>query len=322
MRCRSFGEKRAVPSARKKREEDVPTLTALLDAARESAGTAKDIGRAILNAASSLRGKDPGLTLPLQAPKSILNQKIGRSRRFATQRVPIDDVKRIATKHGGTVNDVILAICGSALRRFLTEQGALPSKPLVAMVPVNVRPKGDPGGDGNAVGAILASLATDIADPIERLRVIIASTTRGKEQLRGMSKKAIIQYSALALAPLMLAFVPGAPGRLRPAFNVVVSNVPGPDEPMYLRGFKLDEVYPLSIPFHGYGLNVTVESYAGFLGFGFTGCRDTLPPLAAPRGVQRAGARGARSAVISGSRRRRRTRRGGEAGRRSARGRG
>ena len=77
----------------------------------------------------------------------------------------------------------------------------------------------------------------------------------------------------------MLSFIPGAVGRLRPAFNVVVSNVPGPESPLYFRGWRLDEMYPLSIPFHGYGLNITVQSYAGSLNFGFTGCRDTLPHL-------------------------------------------
>jgi diacylglycerol O-acyltransferase len=77
----------------------------------------------------------------------------------------------------------------------------------------------------------------------------------------------------------MLSFVPAAVGKVRPAFNVVISNVPGPDAPLYLRGWRLDATYPLSIPFHGYALNITVQSYAGTLGFGFTGCRDTLPHL-------------------------------------------
>jgi hypothetical protein len=141
-----------------------------------------------------------------------------------------------------------------------------------------VRPKDDPGG-GNAVGAILATLATDIASPRASLQAIIASTKKAKALLQGMSKNAIIQYSALILAPLMLAFVPGTAGRIRPAFNVVISNVPGPDDPLYFRGWRLDEVYPLSIPFNGYGLNITVQSYAGSLNFGFIGCRDTIPHL-------------------------------------------
>lgn len=264
--------------AKREPEEAVPTLAALLAAARDQMGVAKDIGRAVMNVVRARRAHDRGLALPLQAPKSILNQRISRSRRFATQQVSLDRIRKIAAASGGTLNDVVLAICGVALRRFLALQGALPKRPLVAMVPVNVRPKDDPGG-GNAVGAILASLATDIEDPRKCLEAVIASTRRAKAQLQGMSMNAIVQYSALVLAPLMLALVPGAVGRVRPAFNVVISNVPGPEDPLYFRGWRLDEMYPLSIPFHGYALNITVQSYAGSLNFGFTGCRDTLPHL-------------------------------------------
>jgi diacylglycerol O-acyltransferase len=146
------------------------------------------------------------------------------------------------------------------------------------MIPVNVRPKDDVGG-GNAVGAVLAALGTDLRDPADRMRRIVASTTRAKEQLQGMSRNAIMQYSALLLAPLLLSFVPGAIGRMRPAFNVVVSNVPGPERPLYFRGWRLQAAYPLSIPFNGYALNITVQSYAGTLNFGFIGCREALPHL-------------------------------------------
>src|SRR5262249_21754109 len=142
----------------------------------------------------------------------------------------------------------------------------------------NARPKDDPGG-GNAVGAMLCSLATDIADPLARFRAIIQSTTRAKEQLQGMSRSAIMQYSILLMTPLLLSLVPGAAGRFRPAFNVVISNVAGPDKPLYFRGFRLEATYPLSIPFHGYALNITVTSYAGTLDFGFIGCRDAVPHL-------------------------------------------
>jgi diacylglycerol O-acyltransferase len=269
---------RSESERRREHEEPAPTFSALLNAVRDQIGVAKDIGRAVMKAVRGFRDDGPKLALPLQAPKSILNQKISRSRRFATQQISVDRIKRVATAAGGTLNDVVLAICGAALRRFLRELGELPERPLVAMVPVNVRPKDDPGG-GNAVGAILASLATDVESPRKCLDAVIVSTRRAKEQLQGMSKGAIMQYSGLVLAPLMLSFIPGAVGRLRPAFNVVVSNVPGPETPLYFRGWRLDEMYPLSIPFHGYGLNITVQTYAGSLNFGFTGCRDTLPHL-------------------------------------------
>jgi diacylglycerol O-acyltransferase / wax synthase len=273
-----FFSPRPHDDTRRPREEEAPTLASLLRAVREQIGAAKSIGRALVSVVRAIRSHDRSLALPLQAPKSSLNQRISRSRRFATQRIDTARVKRIATAAGGTVNDVVLAITGSALRRFLTEQGTLPEASLVAMVPVNIRPKDDPGG-GNAVGAVLATLATDVKAPKERLTRIIESTQRAKAMLQGMSKIAIMQYSALVLAPMMLSFVPGVVGRMRPAFNVVVSNVPGPESPLYFRGWKLDEIYPLSIPFHGYGLNVTLQSYVGSLNFGFTGCRDTVPHL-------------------------------------------
>jgi diacylglycerol O-acyltransferase / wax synthase len=274
-----FWERPPIEKGEKRGGEHVPTFETLVRLAREQAGVTKDVGRALMNVVRAVRHPERDLVTPMQAPKSILNQRITRSRRFATQQVELARVKKVAAAHGATVNDVILTICGSALRRFLVAQDALPEKPLVAMVPVNVRPKDDPGGSGNAVGAILASLATDVSDDEERLARICASTKKAKEQLSGMSKNAIMQYSALVMTPLMLSFVPAAVGKVRPAFNVVVSNVPGPETPLYLRGWRLDATYPLSIPFHGYALNITVQSYAGTLGFGFTGCRDTLPHL-------------------------------------------
>ncbi len=251
------------------------TFDRLIGGVREEIGTAKDVGRALLKVGG--RRGEGGPVSPLHTPRSILNQRISRARRFATQQFPVDRLKLVG-KGRRTLNDVVLAMCAGGLRRFLGEQGALPAEPLTAMIPVNVRPKDDPGG-GNAVGAILASLATDVADPLERMRRIVASTSRAKEQLQGMSRKAILQYSALLMTPLFLSAIPGAAGRLRPAFNLVVSNVPGPDRPLYFRGWKMEAAYPLSIPFSGYALNITVESYAGLLGIGFIGCRDAVPHL-------------------------------------------
>jgi len=253
-----------------------PTLAALLEAARGQAGAARAAGRAISRVVRASRAQDRALVAPLQAPRCTLNRRISRNRRFATQQLELARLRAVARDAGGTLNDVVLALVGSALRRLLLEQDALPARPLIAMVPVNVRPKGDPGG-GNAIAAILASLATDVADPRDRLRAVIASTRRAKEQLQGMSRAAILQYSAFLLAPIALQAAAG--GRTRPAFNVVVSNVPGPEQDLYFQGARLEALYALSIPFHGYGLNVTITGYAGTLGFGFTGCRDTVPHL-------------------------------------------
>jgi diacylglycerol O-acyltransferase / wax synthase len=258
--------------------EHVPSMAKLLEIVRDQVDATRDVGRAIANVVRAVRAHDHSLVAPMQAPRSILNRRISRNRRFATQQYATERLRRIGKAAGGTVNDVILALCGAALRRLLCDLDALPEQPLIAMLPVNIRPKGDPGG-GNAVGAILASLATDVEDPGERLRAVIDSTSRAKEQLRGMSKSAILQYSALLMAPLTLQQVTGTAGRMRPAFNVVISNVPGPTAPLYFRGARLEALYPLSIPFHGYALNITITGYADTLNFGFTGCRDTLPHL-------------------------------------------
>ena len=250
----------------------------LLAAVREQYGASKTVVRALMKVVQSSRAGDHELISPLEAPRCVINARISKSRRFATQSLPIERIRAIAKAANGTLNDVVLALSGASLRTYLLEQHALPAAPLVAMLPVAIRAKDELGG-GNAVGAILATLATDIDDPAERLSRIIASTTRAKQQLQGMSKAAILQYSALLTAPSMLQMIPSTAGHLRPTFNVVISNVPGPDRPLYFRGARLEASYPMSIPVHGQALNITCSSYAGMVCFGFTGCRDTVPHL-------------------------------------------
>lgn len=250
----------------------------LLAAVRAQYGASKTVIRALVNVIKAARAGNHELVSPLEAPRCVLNARISKSRRFATQSLSLARIRAIARAANGTLNDVMLALSGASLRTYLLEQNALPSAPLVAMLPVAIRAKDELGG-GNAVGAILATLATDIDDPAERLARIVASTTRAKQQLQGMSKAAILQYSALLTAPSMLQMIPSTAGHMRPTFNVVISNVPGPDRPLYFRGARLEASYPMSIPVHGQALNITCNSYAGMVCFGFTGCRDTVPHL-------------------------------------------
>jgi diacylglycerol O-acyltransferase / wax synthase len=266
------------PPARDEPEPAGVHFPELMASVRAQLGSARSVARALIKLARAPRFGARQLVTPLHAPKCILNARISRSRRFATQQLATARLKAVAKAAGGTLNDVVLALSAASLRRYLAELDALPEEPLVAMVPVNIRAKDDVGG-GNAVGAILASLATDRADAAERLAAIIASTASAKEQLQGMSKAAMLQYSALLVSPFMLQMIPGAAGRVRPTFNVVISNVPGPEEPLYFRGARLEAAYPMSIPVHGLALNITVNSYAGTINFGFIGCRDTLPHL-------------------------------------------
>lgn len=241
----------------------------------------RDVGKALWRLSRTARGEIGDLVNSMQAPDSVLNGRIGRNRRFATQQYQLAELKALSKASGGTLNDIVMALCAGGLRRFLLDMGELPEKPLVAFLPVNVRPKDDPGG-GNAVGAMLASLATDIEDPIQRLNAIVASTREAKHQMESMSAAAIVAYSSLIMAPFglqTLKAVSGIRGRLPITFNLCISNVPGPDEPLYFRGSRIEATYPVSIPTHGMALNITVQSYAGTLNFGFVGCRDTLPHL-------------------------------------------
>ena len=173
---------------------------------------------------------------------------------------------------------MVLALCGTALRRFLMELEQLPDKPLTAGIPVSVRPKDDPGG-GNAITFIVATLGTEIADPVERLAAIKASVRHAKDHVQGLPRQAMLQYTVLLMAPTIVTLLTGMGGRTRPMFNITISNVPGPDKPLYFRGAELTAIYPASIVTHGQALNITCESYAGAMNFGFTGCHASLPSM-------------------------------------------
>ena len=249
-----------------------------MEAVRGQMDITRDVSHALMNVVRAVRRQDTPLVTPIQAPRSIINGRITKNRRFATQHYGTARLRAVGQVAGGTLNDVILCICGGGLRRYLSAQEALPPTPLTAMIPVNIRPKNDPGG-GNAVGAILASLGTDAADEKTRMEAVIASTRAAKAQLEGLPRSGIVQYSAALMAPLGLQQITGTAGRVRPNFNVIISNVPGPDQPLYYYGARLDAAYPVSIPVHGTALNITIESYDGQLNFGFIGCRDSLPHM-------------------------------------------
>jgi WS/DGAT/MGAT family acyltransferase len=273
----------AVPAPpRAPSEEDAGAdFSTLLGSIRHELGSLGRIGNAVRGLADAARGRVPDLVSPLRAPRSILNARVGRNRRFATQQYDLERLKELSRAVGGTLNDVVIALCAGGLRRFLIELGELPEQPLVAFLPVNLRPKADAGG-GNSVGAILATMATDRADPLERIEAIVASTRRAKEQLEGMTPTSMLAYSAFLMSPFGLQAAQawmGVRGPLPVNFNVCISNVPGPTQPLYLRGAKLDAIYPVSIPTHGMALNITCQSYMGSLGLGFIGCRDALPHL-------------------------------------------
>lgn len=219
------------------------------------------------------------LTLPFAAPRTMLNVPIGGARRCAAQSWSIDRLKSIKQAAGVSFNDVVLAMCAGALRYYLVDQNALPDTPLIAMVPVSLRKEEDADSGGNMVGTILCNLATDVEDPAKRLEAISESTRSNKKVFSELPRLQALALSALLLSPMALAIVPGLGTAAPPPFNIVISNVPGPTEPMYLRGARLDGNYPLSIALDGLALNITVVNNAGNLDFGLVGCRRSVPHL-------------------------------------------
>lgn len=214
-------------------------------------------------------------------PHTPLNVAIDAARSLATLSLPLDAVKRIAAANDAKLNDVVLAIVAGAVRRHLEAHGGVPSRPLVAAVPVSLREAGNTEATTLAT-MTLASLATDVADPHARLAAIRAAAVAAKSLTR--SVRAIIPTDFPSLGvPWLLSAAAALYGRTRlaeripPMANVVVSNVPGPTAPLYLAGARLLTYWPLSIVGHGLGLNVTAHSYAGSLDIGIVAARKALP---------------------------------------------
>ena len=249
-----------------------------MDALRTQASTVPQLLLAFGKMLRRVGDSSDGMALPFDAPRSVLNGRVREKRRFATQQFPIERLKAVAAAGGCTLNDVVLAICGGALRQFLSESGNLPDKSLTAGIPVSVRPK-DNEGTGNAISFIVSTLGTNISEAGERLEAIKASVQHAKAHLQSLPKQAMMQYTMLLMAPTMLTLLSGVGGRTRPMFNVTISNVPGPEKPLYFRGAELLATFPASIVTHGQAINITCQSYAGSMNFGFTGCHATLPSM-------------------------------------------
>ncbi|MDE2148679.1 MAG: wax ester/triacylglycerol synthase family O-acyltransferase [Gammaproteobacteria bacterium] len=251
-------------------------LRHLLRAARGQAASMPEMLRALRHLYAD--AERAGLTAPFAAPRSVLNARITGQRRFATQQYDMARIKALARVGEASFNDVVLWLCATGLRRLLKELQVLPKRSLTVGIPVNVRPAGQIAV-GNAITFILADLATATADPRRRLERIKTSTAGAKANLRSLPKAALTGYTVLVMAPFILELLTGLGGRTRPIFNITISNVPGSPEPLYLRGARLEAMYPLSLVAHGQALNITCLSYAGTLNFGFTACRDCLPHM-------------------------------------------
>jgi diacylglycerol O-acyltransferase / wax synthase len=272
------------PWARQPHPQPQPTphdqrdLTTALRSALSVLGEAAGLPAALVKTVNRGIQEQPA-PLSLSAPRSMLNVPITGSRRFAAQSWPIERIRRVGKAADATVNDVLLAMCSGALRNYLLGLDALPDAPLIAMVPVSLHVDDHHREGGNAVGVVMCNLATHLTDPAARLETINAAMVDGKAALAGMSSVQIVAMSALGMSPLALAPLLRVQNMLRPPFNLVISNVPGPRSSLYYNGARLDGLYPLSILVDGQALNITCTSYSDELAFGLTGCRRSVPHL-------------------------------------------
>ncbi|ULQ47988.1 wax ester/triacylglycerol synthase family O-acyltransferase [Flagellatimonas centrodinii] len=268
---------------RKSRERTLPVpagalrgFAALRALGQEGATVVPPVLRQLRRAWQDLRDHNPDFVGSLQAPHCILNEPITGSRRFAAQSYSMPRIKAIARKFDATANDVILALCGGALRQYLGDMNALPEKPLVAAVPVSTRR--DDSDSGNEIAFALTHLATHLDSPIERLQAIKRCMDYNKAFMRQLSPAQLLAYEAVMLAPGALNLLTGF-DRRRTLLNLVISHVPGPRQEMYWQGARLDGVYPVSLVIDKMALNITLISRHDKVDFGIIACRKTLPSV-------------------------------------------
>lgn len=264
---RALREALAQPAA-----TDANARTATRAALRSPAPAQRSLSRSLLSA----------LAL---APRTPLNRSITPRRSLTTLSLPLPAIKGTAKALDATINDLVMAICATALRNWLTRHDGVPRQPLVAAVPFSLRPAGDTA-QNNQVSMMLTELATQEADPLKRLAAIRASMARGKRVIGGATSglKALIPTDLPSLGtPWLISSLAALyarthlADRMRPVANVVISNVMGAPVPLYMAGAKMTHYWPLSIVVHSVALNITVQSYDGRLEFGLVACRDALP---------------------------------------------
>ena len=267
---------RALPSA-------VPNLeeVAMFDAVPG----AKTVGRLAGRAQRALLGGPEVVTRRLnRPPRTSFNGRISAHRRFAFGQLSLDEVKAVKNEYDCTVNDVVVCLCAAAVRRWLIEHDELPDEPLVAQVPVSVRTSEQAGTFGNRILLMSAPLYTDEPDPVQRLLRTHESLREMKERHRALPAQ-LLQDVNHFIPPALFAraaratFSLASDRRMRPTWNLVISNVPGPQLPLYLAGARLVANYPVSVITDGMGLNITALSYDGHLDFGIVADRQQMADL-------------------------------------------
>jgi len=226
------------------------------------------------------RGK---LSRVTNIPRTRFNTNISPHRVFDAVELPLSDIKKIKNSLDGiTVNDVAIAICGGGLRKYLSSKNELPQRPLVAMAPINIRTKDKQGTAGNQVSSMTVHVGSDIAEPMQRLKVVSDGTRKAKELTNAVGAKSMTDYaefipSTLTASAVRLYSRLGLSNRVKPVYNCVITNVPGPQIPLYFTGAQLKSSFALGPPIDGMGLFHALGSYCGLFTISVSSCREMMP---------------------------------------------
>lgn len=249
-----------------------------LEMGPSAVGATREVTGALARTAlRSLTGHGAAAAAPFRNPATAFNTRLSTPRRVATQQYELERLRLVSEATGASRNDVFLAICGAAMRRYLLEQGQLPDRTLTALVPAAVRRPG--AASGNSITFMYAPLGTDVADPLARLDAIASASSQSKRELPRVGPRAMGAYTGLLMAPSIAQALLPLGGRTPAPANLVVSNVPGMPQARYLDGSPLKAFYPVSVLLHGQALNITAVGGASTLDIGFTGGRDSVPHL-------------------------------------------
>lgn len=245
---------------------------------------ANAVPETVSSVVATLRKVREGQTMarPFAAPRTVFNARINGRRNIAYATLDLDDIKKVKNHFGVKVNDVVMALVSGVLRQYLAERNGLPDASLVAMVPVSVHGKSDRPGR-NKISGMFASLQTQLSDPVQRLKAIAEANSVAKQHSSAIGASLLQDWSQFAAPAVFgVAMRLYASSRLTesmPVHNLVVSNVPGPQVPLYLLGSEVKAMYPLGPIFHSSGLNITVMSLCGNLDVGLISCPELLPDL-------------------------------------------
>ena len=259
------------------RQESEDVVSGLQENLSRAGKSIASLGKAA-NILFRSREKDGSVLLPNGAPRSTLNRAINTQRRVATQQYPLARIQQLADTTDSTLNEILSYLTATALRRFFKEYNALPDESLVGAVPVSLREVGRQQS-GKAIAAIRVSLGTHIGEPLERLRAVKESMQAVREDLLALPEAAVTPYALLRSAPLIASQMPTIGRLVPPLYNLSISMTPGPEQPLYFNGARLEALYPLAQLMQFNALSINCASYNGTLNFGLTGARDTLPHL-------------------------------------------